>query len=1225
MAKGIYFARYRPQEELGEGGIGYVLKVFDLWEQKEKALKFLKPEFRDSALAKTFQDEFFLLGTVAHPGVVSVYDYHAAEQDQGPAYALELVKGYDLLDYWQNNPDEQEHLGFQICRVLEFLHLQGIVHCDLKPDNFKVTTETGRASPGAVKLLDFGLAESAELIKEKRIKGTLGYMAPEILRSEEYNHSADLYSLGVILYRLYTGRLPHQADDPALLISQVLEEEPKPLRSLNDSVPPELETLVMQLLDQDPQKRIAAFSQMKSFYAEKSAVSDWPKSEWQALLQSGKWIPPFPVWEELLSLIRQPAVNRKTLAVLFGSPGIGKSRLLAELKSYCQKHALPVFHWQAEGRLSDSWKSLAKRLLVLGSNQPGPEFEKLNEISEQSGRSDFYEYRPDLAAQIICQLPLAFLIDDFDFQADSEFLKKLCQEYPNRNSTVILSARTFPGQATQIENFIHSRPETEKMESFRLQPLGREESKRLLEAKLPGLKPPEKLLKSFWDFSGGNSGLGLAHLSRLWQEGALAYRQKLIKVKKSKLPEIQRDPLPDYYRTFIESSLDQDTGLFLSQISVFEQSFDLAGLLSLTGAPVEELYERLGFLLKEGLISVNLDSVQSKYRLSPPSLRDHFYPKLPLPKRQELHQKVAACFEEQKDKGLDISDAEIAYHYARAGLPEKAYQYSYLAIEEALKSLDREEVLLHSANALAAANGLKDSQQKLSSLGQVLRKRAHFWKTIGNFQQALAEYRQLLRLFDKNSQHKILAGAYKDLGDLCRLKNSHRKGMVYLRRAEQIYRTLGDQAELAHTLNNIGNLYWISLQYDRALEHLNSAFELHQASGNLAGAGSTLNNLAGVYLSTSQYDKSIEYYQKSLEIHRKLKIPEEISRVLNNLGVVYMYTSGYREALDSLTESLSINKQTANLREEVFNLENLGECYQKMGHQVEAVKVCQQGLRLADQIGFTLRKGRILRILAQAHFELGEYSMALESSQKALQTATQIEDSETQTWVWLDLARLYLTLNVSSAWHDNLSQAQPFLKRLDDKRACIYYCQITGEAYLHQEDHASALTQFQQGQKLARENSLLEEELACLLDICLVHLKLKHPTLIQRELDQIKELFLKKHFSRHRPKFLLLQALYHHCSGQTERAIPLLESGLQKAQSVQNWEEAAKLAYWLGHMWLEKKNYEAAYLTWEKGVSILKNLYQNIKDPDLRQAYLTDKSRQILLTEFRKIATLLVG
>jgi serine/threonine protein kinase/tetratricopeptide (TPR) repeat protein len=1225
MAKRIFFARYQQEQPLGEGGIGQVFKVLDLWENREKALKFLKPEFKSTPIEDAFRQEFSLLSRIKHPNIVPGYDYQSRDNLHGPAYSLELVQGPGLVEFHKSQPEQFDWIMLQVCQILEFIHLQGIVHCDLKPDNFKVIYGQGDSHSPTVKLLDFGLAESAELIKESKIKGTLDYMAPEILRSEPYNFTADLYSLGVILYQLTTGQLPFRADDPAVLISRVLEQEPIPPGSINDRIPQELEDLILGLLVKNPHQRTASASLVKEFFAARMGPASLPGFRCQPFLESVNFAPPATVWPELRGLVRTPSFQAKKVALVGGVPRVGKSRVLKELKSVCQTEGIPVIYYRLSGALTEWWDGLGQRLLFLCANSSIPELQSSIKTVERALSCQNAEEKTKIAAQVLSELPLVFLLDGLNFQGDSGLVRCLSENQAFQKSLVIIAVSPFVQQSTLLEKFIHSHPATERIEFFQLQPLDFEKTKCLVQECLPQVRLTPGLVAGIWNSSGGNPGLILEGLQRLWQTGKLVFDQGQIKRVKTRKPSPPPTAEAEQYLRFVEGCLNPAQKEFLQQISVLGQKFDLLAAVHLAQANLDQSYEYLGYLFKEGIVCAEVREDVPVYCFSPPALQQYFYQNLSFQQKNDLHLRAALYYENQQEQGNSISPDILAAHFLRCHQPEKTYHYSLLSAEAALKTLAKKEILFHLGNAYQAAGQMENQEEKILRQAQVLRKRAHFWKTIGNFHKALVDYRQLLKLFEKKAQQKIVAEAYKDLGDLFRLKNNWRKGMVYLRRAEEIYRVLDDKPALAHTLNNIGNLYWIALQYQLALEYLNSALQLHHSLGNLAGAASTLNNLAGVYLATNQFQKSIEYYQQSLEIHRRLQIPEEISRVVNNLGVVYMYTAQYHQALKSLLESLTLNQKTGNLREQVFNLENLGECYQRMGDQSQSLGCSRQGLTLAEQIGFTLRKGRILRNLAKSQAELAEYSQALEDCQKALESARLIEDTETQAWVLVDMAEIHIQLNLENKARELLAQADPLVAKLKDNRLTIHYHLVGGQEKQLRTEFSLAAAELEKAEKIAKDSNLMEEELISRLDRFSLDLEQSDLASKERELIQLKSLCQQGNFSHLQVRLGLAEARFYRLSGQGDQALEAAEPALQKALQQRSWEFARELAYLNGLIWQERKNLEQAYLYWEQGVTILRKVYQKITQPEFKQAYLQGKNRQTLVSGFKKIAELLAG
>jgi serine/threonine protein kinase len=183
----IFSHRYEILQPLGEGGIGKVYRAYDRWIKKDVALKVLAADAENPSLLQSFKREYLLLAQLNHPGVVEVLDFGYSDNPTSPGkllpyFTMEFVEGKILKQVFprlfdpQPAPEEFERLYrliWQICDVLEFLHLRGMVHCDLKPDNLKIT-----GKPSRPKILDFGLSEKIGSRRGKETKGTLSYMAP---------------------------------------------------------------------------------------------------------------------------------------------------------------------------------------------------------------------------------------------------------------------------------------------------------------------------------------------------------------------------------------------------------------------------------------------------------------------------------------------------------------------------------------------------------------------------------------------------------------------------------------------------------------------------------------------------------------------------------------------------------------------------------------------------------------------------------------------------------------------------------------------------------------------------------------------------------------------------------------------------------------------------------------------------------------------------------------
>jgi eukaryotic-like serine/threonine-protein kinase len=254
-------SRYRILDEIGSGGMGVVYRARDERLDREVAVKILRPlAAHDEAARKRFRQEATALSRLSHPHINTVFDFDSA--DGFDFLVLELVEGRRLEGLLEAGPlsaRDAMTYGSQIAAALAAAHEAGVVHRDLKPGNVIVTDR------GAVKLLDFGLAllrpganpspDTRSLTDAGYVVGTLGYMAPEQLRGQEVTGQSDLYSLGVLLYEMTSGRRPFVASPAAALIDEILNRAPVPPFSPKGPLDPRLESLILALLEKEPRRR----------------------------------------------------------------------------------------------------------------------------------------------------------------------------------------------------------------------------------------------------------------------------------------------------------------------------------------------------------------------------------------------------------------------------------------------------------------------------------------------------------------------------------------------------------------------------------------------------------------------------------------------------------------------------------------------------------------------------------------------------------------------------------------------------------------------------------------------------------------------------------------------------------------------------------------------------------------------------------------------------------
>jgi serine/threonine protein kinase len=253
--------RYEMLAEAGHGSMGNVYKALDRETGETVALKLLKPEIAsDQNMMERFKKELLFARKITHKNVCRVHDFNRIG---GIAFtSMEFVEGESLRSLL-NNPEglsqrKAMDIALQMCAGLQEAHAQGIVHRDLKPENVMLDEQ------GNVKIMDFGIARSMDAVTRLTgsMVGTPAYMSPEQVSGKKVDVRSDIYSMGLILYELFTGQPAFQAENAVAMALKQMRETPKPPREVRPSVAPGIESAILKCLEKEPVLRFKSAAEV---------------------------------------------------------------------------------------------------------------------------------------------------------------------------------------------------------------------------------------------------------------------------------------------------------------------------------------------------------------------------------------------------------------------------------------------------------------------------------------------------------------------------------------------------------------------------------------------------------------------------------------------------------------------------------------------------------------------------------------------------------------------------------------------------------------------------------------------------------------------------------------------------------------------------------------------------------------------------------------------------
>ncbi len=256
--------RYKIIEKLGGGGMAEVFKGLDTLLDRQVTIKILREQYTsDDDFVRKFRREAQAVARLSHPNIVSIYDVGIDDNIQ--YLVMEYVDGFNLKEYIQTkgslSEEEVIDIGIQICDALEHAHNNQIVHRDIKPHNILITNS------GKVKVTDFGIARAvteATITYNGGLIGSVHYISPEQAKGELTEYKSDIYSAGVVLYEMATGKVPFEGESPITVAIKHIQETPQKPSQIKSDILEELENIILKAMARDKEQRFNSAGEMKN-------------------------------------------------------------------------------------------------------------------------------------------------------------------------------------------------------------------------------------------------------------------------------------------------------------------------------------------------------------------------------------------------------------------------------------------------------------------------------------------------------------------------------------------------------------------------------------------------------------------------------------------------------------------------------------------------------------------------------------------------------------------------------------------------------------------------------------------------------------------------------------------------------------------------------------------------------------------------------------------------
>lgn len=987
----LFAARYRILRTLGSGGMGVVYLAEDTRNgNREVALKTIRAE-ADGDAAESFRAEFLHVQGVVHPHIPAVFDFGRLPEG-GYYFTSEFVRGRPLDEHesaW--TPEQLQEILVALCRALAFLHSRGILHRDIKPQN--VLGEVGaEGNVATIKLVDFGLAVTRGTSGE--ISGTLDYLAPEIITGDDATAVSDLYSLGLLLFRLATGRMPLTGDDPVAAARQRCTQDAPPAMRFRPDLPVGLSDVIEALIRVKPDDRPPSARHVIALLNERQGT-EYPFETTEtrsAYIRSAVSVAHRELRDELhragCAWTRGEAVEN---ILVLGPRGLGRRRLLREFSVELGMEGRPVCCVESERDLEHA---RAGQALIV------PDVFRVN----QAG----------LKAAI------------YGARERGNWIVLGGAAIPDEIAAMLEPGRTFvlaPLRAEEIPDFLTAMfPENIFPEEFAVE-LHRQTMgfTAALEAGLKSLLEAEQLRigLSGWELLPGAWRLPEHEAIAEHVQAALA---ELSPCERRVAQAISgsADPLPRDVLRAMCADAEEPLDAAISELHhagwLEESDKGYSLRYCAVAEPLERRLSREERQLSHRALAKAWENVvtaddrrgareilfhrihAADWNIAPEKLRETLRAALEAGNLSWVSRVAARGLELDPPPELRdaLEDAAIEIEFKRGHLQAAAERLGELVrcgeVEVSEKSLERlaryaslEEKLGRGEHARAiletCLSVLPEGYDQRAGLVFGTLAWIAFKQGDADTARDIAE-RGLLRI-PPDAADAGNALLLNTVATLAFYRGELDTAELFWKRSLEVYESLGDRAGIASLYNSLGA---IAAQRGDRLQARN----LWRQCADLARAMQDVHRLAGVYnnlgidaLETGQLAEAEDYYRKALGLFRRMKNPRAQVEILSNLGELAYYRADYPRAEAYLREAAALAAMQSDHESEIEPLLHLGRVLLALDELDGAWDALTRASETANDVGAKKTEAQTWEAIAQLRARQGDVSAARHALERA--------------------------------------------------------------------------------------------------------------------------------------------------------------------------------------------------------------------------------------------------
>ena len=907
---------YWLRERIGKGAFGAVYRAEEVELKREVAVKIILPELASKPdYIQSFKIEAVTIAGLEHPYIVPLFQHW---HDEKRAYlVMRYLRSGSLRKLLERGPLANDfilRIFDQIGQALAFAHQRGIIHRDLKPDNILLDEE------GHAYLSDFGIAIAANSVENAPsgyVVGTFAYMSPEQAMGDTLTPQSDIYSLGVLLYELLTGKQPFADTEPRAILRRHVQEPLPSLRDLRPDLPPGLDDIIQRATAKTPSDRFPDAVSMAAALRQRLASDIVTRDLRARVYEQAELIPNQPLRligrDDLLAWIRQ-SLDEKKRVLLYGFGGIGKTALATTIAAERLKRGKGQVIWLEVG--ADSADVIFEAI--------GRGFGEGQMIASKSGQD-----RAD-AVRGLLEGKLALLVLDnvWNDQALFQVLKAIPQDLP----VLMTSRHAIPLEGEMID---------------------------------VGALPPDRALELLSYYSGRTfteSDDAKALCKRLgYHTFALEIAGKILKVERNLTPErliariadaphnlrvpgsfadVGRESVKDLLDASVNELNERQRTVFTAMGGLFAPKASFKLLATLMGSKEGEVETLVSDLQQRGLAEViyGTDDTPDHYRLHDLT---HSYARALHRAANPTHRAVIAAVEQYVDEFVDDYDR-----------------------------LDFEQNNILEAARIAQEEGDSDAlihiMSKLNVEGNYFAARGHTPRSLELLKQAIEAAGLKRQIATAHYLWSRLGNTYTHyLGDL-------EKAFEAYKEAARLAVLMGDTRRQALLLGVIGTVRGRQAADDTD-EYLQAAHRLAKAHNDDIALSQILEHMAYVAGEIKKDDHSARKFSlESLEVAERLNHDERRFFATLNLGAAEQKLKRFEAALSLGHRAFQIAESNGNLLWMAYALQSIGEARDALCDRNEAQKSFNRALELYHKSGSNVGMSAVITIMRNSNYLIND-------------------------------------------------------------------------------------------------------------------------------------------------------------------------------------------------------------------------------------------------------------